>query len=106
MATTVDISGLRTQLRAVRKSQRPARHAAAEVLTRSIVEHVAQHAKRDTNRYVRGWIEAGRGAGVTGIPMPPLTESRNRERLMALFVEQYNDATAELAKLQQIERSW
>lgn len=51
------------------------RRAAMIEMTRTILVRVAATAPRDTNRYVRGWMEAGNAAGVGRFHVPGLNRA-------------------------------
>lgn len=52
------------------------RGGAIRALGGAIVDNLRLLSPRDTNRYVRGWLHAGREAGVFGGPIPRLNESK------------------------------
>lgn len=65
------------KLRAAVRNCKLARRQGVNHIARAMVTALAQRSPRDTNRYVRGWIQAGQVAGIAGIPVvPPLRESR------------------------------
>ena len=77
-----DLSGLNAKLRALEFAAEHAGNASVEAIGGLLVDTLETLSPRDTNRYVRAWIQAGRDAGVTEKPMPPLRASRNRERYL------------------------
>lgn len=79
---SVDSSRMRAKLRATEYAADEARDAAVETLGAFVVDTLETLSPRDTNRYVRGWIDAGRKAGVTDKPLPPVVASRDREKVL------------------------
>lgn len=65
-----------------------AREAAMVEVARVMTHSLARLSPRDTNRYVRGWIEAGAGAGVRDVGKPALRKSKRRGQIMNALVAQ------------------
>lgn len=78
----VDTSGLHRKLRFLESVGHEADEAAVIALAGFAAETLADLTPRDTNRAANGWIQAGRAAGVTHIPMLPYQPSRRREEFL------------------------
>lgn len=76
---TINTDLLRRRLETARQSGPRAREDAARVLAAAFVEFAVEHAPRDTNRYVNGWIMAARQVGATTRTPLPTRESRYRK---------------------------
>lgn len=74
----VDISRLRKRLGAANAARANAASAAMAVMVQTLGENLAVNSPRDTNRYVRAWIQAATQAGAKGLPEFPLRPSRFR----------------------------
>ena len=73
MATCrVDRRGLQRKLRAMASASPAARESAVKVMAGEVVRRVLLSGPRDTNRYLRGWAQAGNAAGVGPFFVPPL----------------------------------
>ena len=94
---SVDSSRLRAKLRATQFAAEHAAGAAIEELGSFLVDTLEVLSPRDTNRYVRGWIDAGRKAGVTDRPLPSVVASRNQDQYLEKLekqVEYWQDRVA------------
>jgi len=78
----VDLSRMRAKMRALEHASDYAADKSVEALGGVLVDILDELSPRDTNRYARAWIDAGRKAGVTDRPLPPLRASRNHERYL------------------------
>lgn len=85
---TVDTSELEEDIRRVLRNRSAARRAVTEGMAKEVVEFIVKRAPRDTNRYVRAWIEAGNAAGVTDLPVPPLNKSSKLNDIIVLLLKQ------------------
>lgn len=74
----VRLGGLRAKHALIRanlpRARREAVREGVKVFVGDLVRLSQPH--RDTNRYVRAWIEAGQKTGATNLPMPPVVQSR------------------------------
>jgi hypothetical protein len=86
--TTVDARNLFKRIAATKKVAEAARQDAGFGLGAAFVVAVEDLTPKDTNRLVRGWIEAGNDAGVTSRPLPPLEKSERYDEYMAELEEQ------------------
>lgn len=87
--TRVDISKLRRRLRAAGAARANAASAAMAVMVQTLGENLAVNSPRDTNRYVRGWMQAATQAGAKGLPQPQLQPSRFRSVQETALKRQY-----------------
>jgi hypothetical protein len=78
----VDLSRMRAKMRALEFASEHAKNRGVEAVGGLLVDVLDDLSPKDTNRYVRAWIEAGRKAGVTDRPLPALRESRDREKYL------------------------
>lgn len=83
-----DTRELAKSLRAMAQASPRARRSALEIIAGQVVEEVVRRAPRDTNRFVRGWIEAGNAAGVTNIPVPPIEKANRFDQIRARLERQ------------------
>ena len=85
----VDDSAFRSKMRrmAVAVDQEKVRALRESVST--VVETVIRIASRDTNRYVRGWVQAGQAALRADFPMPPLQGSRLADEILKQLQKQF-----------------
>lgn len=77
---SVDNTRLMAKIKATQAVARLAAHEGGRALGGAFVAAVEPLSPRDTNRYVRAWIDAGNRAGVTSMPLPPVVASRNQDR--------------------------
>lgn len=77
MQVKANADGAVRKLRLAVANCEKARRQGVNLIARAMVHGLARHSPTDTNRYVRGWIQAGQVAGIAGLPMmPALKESR------------------------------
>lgn len=83
----VNAAGMRQRNANMERQRQESRVAGLQALVRPALSRAVMAAPRDTNRYVRAWIQAGNQAGVLEMAVPPVRESRfveqNEERLKA-----------------------
>lgn len=72
------------KLRLAARNTEAARRQGVELVVRALVQSIDGRAPRDTNRYVRGWLIAGRMTGVS-LPLPPLKASKYHEAYIILL---------------------
>lgn len=71
-----------------------------------VIGDMVIHAKRDTNRFIVGWIKAGWGVGVTGYALPALGPSEYRPLYRAQLVRQIEIAGAKALSLEKRIAQW
>ena len=96
---TVDTSLLRRRVRAMTLATPNARTVAMGEVAKAMVQALVWNSRRDTNRYVRGWILAGRGAGVTGFGLPTLKDSSRRDEFIGVLENQVLRVQSSLNRL-------
>lgn len=106
MAFRVDVSRLGRRLAGVRAGRVGARTLAAREMGGNLIEQLDRNSHRDTRRYVRAWIQAGRQAGVSSLPMPPIGPAKAREKWMEVLTRQLRSETAYLKFLEDRKRVW
>lgn len=87
-AANFDTSRLFRRLKHIDAARPAARAVAAREMAGHIIRYIDQHGKRDTNRYVRGWIMAGNDAGVSRIPVPVVKKSGRHDKFVEALMEQ------------------
>lgn len=83
---------LDTTIRGWRVRMAPAARRQALEAAGLVVDHAAVIAPKDTNKYVRGWVQAGRQIGVGTMPMPRLTGSKYARSLVGVLQQQVEAA--------------
>jgi len=94
MPVTVDLRGLRARHARMRQNAEAARRAALHRGISLWAHEVAERSPRDTNRFVRGWIQAAQAVGVTGLIEPIVQSSKYLE----VYVEAYEFEIARLGQ--------
>jgi len=88
MGLAVVIAKMKQAHARIRQAAPAARVAMIRQHARSIVHGLASLSPRDTNRYVRGWIIAGKMVGVGDVPLPVIKESKyKREYIEAMLAQ-------------------
>ena len=85
IAARTDTSRFRARIAALRKRLPAARRDAVTENARRFIVAIQRYAPRDTNRYVRAWIEAGWAVGLTNTPIPVVVPSRYLQKYVAGF---------------------
>lgn len=105
--------GMRVSTSALSRAHQAMRHAgtaALPVMVRAIAGHVihaaASISPRDTNRYIRGWIIAGKMVGVTDVPLPVIRESKYSKEYIARLIEQQQKFEAQVARVDGLIYAW
>lgn len=57
-------------------------------IAREFTRHVADHAPKDTNRFVRSIVQAAQDVGVKGIPLPAIKASSRYQKYLVALVAQ------------------
>lgn len=95
---------------AAHRRMRAALPAARVAMVRGMVSQIigtaARIAPRDTNRYVRGWIVAGKMVGVTDVPLPVIRESKYSKEYIARLIEQQQKFEAQVARVDGLIYAW
>jgi len=81
-----------------------AKAVAASIWGAKFIELMDKRAPRDTNRYVNGWLQAGRGAGVSSLPDHPLRPTQSQ--YLFRLEQQYFREVKRLALLELDLRIW
>jgi hypothetical protein len=77
----VNTLGLQKRLAGLNATAPEAGEVAVKLMAEEFVSHALSISPRDTNRYVRGWVEAGNKSGVGSWPLPPLIDSKFADKL-------------------------
>lgn len=91
LSARVDTSRLKAAVARVKGGTPQIRHDATLAAAGVFVKRVAAKAPRDTRRYVRGWILAGRAAGVTDLVAPPIQPGQYERFYRERLVKQRDD---------------
>lgn len=79
-----------------------ARRHGMNLIARFMVTLLARLSPTDTNRYIRGWIQAGMVAGIAGLPLlPPLQESKYHKKAVRRMGGWMNTLRLRLRALEQ-----
>ena len=106
LTSGTNTAGFEAKLRALEEALPHAGEAANKVMGQEFVKHLSVMAPRDTNRYVRGWIEAGNKAGLTSSPLPPVVPSRSADRLAGRLERQLAEWEARLERARKVVLYW
>lgn len=87
--TRIDASKLYRRLGYMKIASKGARHEAAREMGADIIRRCDSIAPRDTNRYVRGWQQAGNTAGITRIRLASVKASGNHDKFVEILTKQY-----------------
>lgn len=85
---TVDTRQGREKVRGFLQRGPAARRAAVVAMVRAIMERVHTTAPRDTNRYIRAWMQAANMAGVGPFPVPKVIPAKHRDAIYEALREQ------------------
>lgn len=85
---TVETKKAREKIRRVLQSGPSARRAAVVAMVRAIMQRVEVAAPRDTNRYVRAWMQAANMAGVGPFAVPNVVPAKHRDAIYEAILEQ------------------
>lgn len=80
---TTSTSGLDRLIARLDKAGPRAAEMAATAVASDVVGFMLTIAPRDTNRYARGWAQAGNKAGAGPFPLPPVIKSAYADKLAA-----------------------
>lgn len=83
---SIDSRVLKRKLRQAIAASPEARKVALPLVVSRVVQRIDDAAPRDTQRYVRGWIMAGREVGVTSLPLPGVRPSKRAEEIKAALL--------------------
>jgi hypothetical protein len=103
---TVDYKAFAARMKRLRKNGASAREAYIVAVATSFLQNVVKFSPRDTNRYVRGWLEAGRGIGLSTSELPAIVNSKNRDKIVEAMVQQVGLLRRKEAKLMGVRKLW
>lgn len=86
-----------------------ARHTRREAITRDgrlIVRVIERIAKRDTNRYVRAWLQAGNRAGLGPFTVPLVQRSKHWDEFLIKLEDQIKHFEASALKKRRLIDAW
>lgn len=93
LALSVDSTRMAQKVAGMRQRLPSARELGLRSLADKAADAFERISPRDTNRYVRAWLEAAGGAGSNPRPIPVLQASKNaayiRKRIVGQYVEQH-----------------
>jgi hypothetical protein len=93
-AARMDISRLLRRMKAIKNVRGELEAATLRAVGPLLIQRIAITAPRDTNRFVRGWILAGRDAGITNLPTPIVIDSHRKDQYVQRLAEQWSRARA------------
>ncbi len=88
MTVRANVEAYRAQVLAGVRSRLTADREAMVSLAGDFVGNIARNAPRDTNRFVRSFVEAGEKIGVRGVPKPPIKASSRYQLYLKALVRQ------------------
>lgn len=88
VTSKTDTSKMVKSIRQMANASHAARRQAIKIIAGEVVLGVVRDSPRDTNRFVRGWIEAGNKAGVTSLAVPSLNQSSRHDQIAARLQRQ------------------
>lgn len=106
LKVTVDYSAFKARMARMRAAGASAREAFIKAVAASFIQNVVKFSPLDTNRYVRGWMLAGQGIGLKVSQMPPIVNSRNREKIIEAMVQQVTMIRRKEAKMMGVRQLW
>jgi hypothetical protein len=102
----VSTQGLQRRLAGLSSAAPEAGETAVQIMAQEFLGSVVDASPRDTNRYVRGWMEAGNKAGVSSYALPQIEPSRFADRFAARLERQLVEWEQKLEEAERIERYW
>lgn len=96
----VDYSKFKARMDRMKARGNDARTAYTLALGATFVQNVVRLAPVDTHRYVRGWMEAARGAQIQTSGLPAIQDSKRRDELVAALSLQVNKTRNWLSTLE------
>jgi len=93
-----DNTELIRQLRVLRREEGEAGDAALTVMGDVMMDRLSVLWPRDTNRSIRGWVEAANNAGLTIRPLPAIKASKRHDLYIDALTRQIAAAEQEYAK--------
>lgn len=105
LSVAINNTAMMERLRFMRTQGPKGRMAAARFLTSGVIAEVRRTAPRDTNRYLRGWLQAAADIGLV-VALPPLLKSKHREELAKVLALQVTMINKRLAFLTQRKAEW
>ena len=102
----VSTLGLQHRLAGLNAITPAAGEVAVQLMAEEFVNHALSISPRDTNRYVRGWIEAGNKSGVGSWPLPPLIDSKFADKFAARLESQLASNESRMAAEQAAVKHW
>lgn len=85
--TTMNIRGLQMRLRAMANASPAARRSAVRIMGETVIKRVLATSPADTNRYKRGWAEAGNAAGVGIFAVPQYNRSSRYSEMLSKLAD-------------------
>lgn len=90
VTVTVDYRAFKARMARMRKDGASGREGFVLAMAAAFAQNVVKLSPIDTHRYVRGWMEAARGAGVRVGALPPIVNSRKKDQIAEALVKQVN----------------
>lgn len=96
----------RNRVRVIAQKMLDGERDAIKLLAEDFVVTAARISPADTNRYVRGWIMAGKDVGVNAVPLPMLRPSRYTEAYKDALDRWVANLEGEIVRLQKLHEFW
>ena len=106
VSVTVDYSAFKARMARMRRDGASGREAFALAMAAAFAQNVVKLSPIDTHRYVRGWMEAARGAGVRVGALPPIVNSRKKDQITEALVKQVNATRKREGALLNARKLW
>lgn len=99
----LNTDGFMGKMRALASARRvKARTTAAAAGALVFTETIMQSARRDTNRYVRGWAIANNEAGLPAVPVPAVQRSKYADTYLKILGDQVDAFSYRVAQLERL----
>lgn len=106
MKVRVDVSSALANIDRAKANSAAGVEAMVEAAASQVVSILYAGAPRDTNRFIRGWLEGARAAGLGSWPMPDIQVSQFNKRYELVLRAQIRWATSEIESLERRIDKW
>lgn len=106
VSVKVDYSAFRARLDAMKRRGHDARAAFVLAMGSNFLQTVVKIAPVDTRRYVRGWLEAGRQAGMATSALPSIIPSKKRDEIVGVLSKQVIMLMRKRESLMRVRHLW
>ncbi|MBL8762320.1 MAG: hypothetical protein JNL50_13570 [Phycisphaerae bacterium] len=106
LSIKLKIDGWKKRYAAIEAQRGMHRRTLTIMRAEKLLAAIERLARRDTNRYVRGWMQAGTGAGLRVGVMPPLQKSKRRDEFLRKLDDQVRLWRGVAERKQAVLRDW